>query len=311
MKPLLKWVGGKRQLLPLLRPFYPRTFGTFVEPFVGSGAVFFDLYGAGRLEGARAILIDSNPDLIGTYTMVRDAPDAVADALERLAAGHAAGGAQFYYEVRDQHFNPARAATAHKGTRYTPELAAMLLYLNRTGYNGLFRVNARGGYNVPAGRYIRPRIADRARVHAAAAALGAPGVELRLGSFDLVTELAAGGDFVYLDPPYAPLSATANFTNYTAPGFGAAEQATVQACAVTLASRGCQVLLSNSTAPLIASLYDGNPATAAAGLVAHRVPARRAINRHAAGRGPIEEYVISNIAPHRSSSSDGAAAKRG
>ena len=311
MKPLLKWVGGKRQLLPRLRPFYPQTFGTFIEPFLGSGAVFFDLYGAGRLAGARAILIDSNPDLIGTYTMVRDAPDAVADALERLASGHAAGGAQFYYEVRDQHFNPARAGAAPQGARYTPELAAMLLYLNRTGYNGLFRVNARGGYNVPAGRYVRPRIADRARVHAAAAALGAPGVELRLGSFDLVTHLAVAGDFVYLDPPYAPLSTTANFTSYTAPGFGAAAQATVQACAVTLATRGCQVLLSNSTAPLIASLYDGHPATAAAGLIAHRVPARRAINRQAAGRGPVEEYLISNIAPRSSASPEGTVAKRG
>src|SRR5262245_9953356 len=115
-KPLLKWAGGKRQLLPALRPHYPTSFGTYIEPFVGSGAVFFDLYGSGRLAGHDAVLIDANPDLVGCYEQVRDDPDRVADALDALAAGHARDGARHYYRVRDDRFNPLReAAPRHDG----------------------------------------------------------------------------------------------------------------------------------------------------------------------------------------------------
>ena len=184
VKPLLKWVGGKRQLLPALRRFYPREFGAYIEPFFGSGAVFFDLWERERLAGHRVLLIDSNPDLIGCYETVRDRPDAVASALEELAEGYARDGRAHYYVVRDVMFNPLRAERRMNGRiAYTPDLAAMLIYLNRTGFNGLFRVNSSGGFNVPAGRYERPRIAERARLERVAQALGAPGVELRCGSF--------------------------------------------------------------------------------------------------------------------------------
>lgn len=297
VKPLLKWVGGKRQLLPALRPFYPTVFGAYIEPFFGSGAVFFDLVAHGRLDGHRVMLIDSNPDLIGCYEAVRDTPDAVADELDRLADAHAAAGRAHYYAVRNERFNPLRASrrTADGGIAYSPELAAMLIYLNRTGFNGLFRVNASGAFNVPAGRYDRPRIADRERVHAVSAALGADGVTLRRGSFLEAATLAGADDFLYIDPPYAPLSETANFTAYTSPQFGTEEQQALQRMVIGLAHRGCHVLLSNSTAPVIADLYDVNDAARSAGLRALRVPARRAINSNAARRGPIDEYVITNI----------------
>jgi DNA adenine methylase len=295
--PLLKWVGGKRQLLPALRRFYPHDFGTYIEPFFGSGAVFFDLWEQGRLAGHPVMLIDSNPDLIGCYETVRDQPEAVALELESLATAHALDSRGCYYEVRDTRFNPQRAErrAADGHIFYTPALAAMLIYLNRTGFNGLFRVNASGAFNVPAGRYHRPRIADRARLLRVAEALAAPGVSLRWGSF-LEAAVASPNDFLYIDPPYAPVSQTASFTAYTSSRFGPLEQQALQRLVISLSQRGCQVLLSNSIAPTIAELYDRNAAAQDAGLRALRVPARRAINSNGARRGPVEEYVITNIA---------------
>jgi len=297
--PLLKWVGGKRQLLPHIRRFYPARFGAYLEPFVGSGAVFFDLWGSGRLAGHPIVLIDSNADLIGCYEMVRDRPDAVAAALEALAEGHAREGARHYYEVRDVQFNPLREAwRAPDGSiGYTPELAAMLIYLNRTGFNGLYRVNAAGRFNVPAGRYVRPRIADPERLARVARALAGPGVTLRHASFDSVLEVAVEGDFLYIDPPYAPLSRTSSFTSYTSARFADAEQERLQQVVIELARRGCQVVLSNSTAPAIAALYDGNAAAETAGLRAYRIAARRAVNSVGTRRGSVDEYLISNVTP--------------
>ncbi len=298
-RPFLKWAGGKRQLLPVLRAYYPSVIGGYHEPFLGSGAVFFDLWAHGRLGDARVSLSDENPDLVGCYLRVRDSADAVIAELERLARGHASGGASFYYDVRDGSFNPARAAWAAAGAvpgTYGPDLAAMLLYLNRTGYNGLFRLNRSGGYNVPAGRYTRPRIADPARIHAASAALSAPGVTITCASFDAVVGRAQRGDFVYFDPPYAPLGPTSNFRQYTARGFSDADQERLQALAVTLADQGVRVLLSNSSAESIERLYGGRSAISA-GFSMRRVPARRSINTRADRRGPIDELLVSNLAP--------------
>lgn len=295
--PLLKWVGGKRQLLPRIRPFYPPVFGTYFEPFFGSGAVFFDLWNAGHLRGRRAVLLDSNSDLIGCYEMVRNQTADVITALEALDVAHARGGRVHYYAVRDEQFNPQRAVRREADGRipYTAELAAMLIYLNRTGFNGLYRVNARGHFNVPAGRYARPHIADRRRVERVAAVLQDATVQLRRGIFSETLDLARPGDFVYFDPPYAPLSETARFTAYTAPGFGADDQRDLQQVIITLARRGCHVLSSNSTSDAISSLYERNTEAAAAGLKAHRVPARRSVNSVATRRGAIDEYLISNI----------------
>jgi DNA adenine methylase len=295
IRPLLKWAGGKRQLLPQLRRFYPAQFNRYIEPFFGSGAVYFDLRASGRLDGHDVLLVDSNPDLIGCYETVRAQPDEVAAELERLAAAHARGGDAQYYAVRDGQFNPARDRLRDGAGRiaYTPALAAMLIYLNRTGFNGLFRVNARGAFNVPAGRYPRPQIADRAKLERVAAALA--GAALRCGSFELVGDQAVPGDFVYFDPPYAPLSRTSAFTSYTAVRFDATDQKRLQQAAIDLARRGCHVLLSNSTAGEIAALYEKSPEARRAGLCVHRVPARRAINSNAARRGAVDEFLITNI----------------
>ena len=296
--PLLKWAGGKRQLLPAIRGFYPSAFNAYIEPFFGSGAVFFDLWSLGRLNGHRAVLIDSNPDLVGCYQMVTAHGEEVAATLDQLADNYARLGTSHYYEVRDGRFNPLREARrADDGSiSYTPELAAMLIYLNRTGFNGLFRVNAGGRFNVPAGRYVRPRIADRPRLQGAAAALGGRHVQLQWGTFADVRSIAKRGDFLYIDPPYAPLSATASFTSYTVPRFEAEDHVRLQKVVIELAHRGCQVLLSNSTADAIVVLYDGNQDAEQAGLRAYRVPARRAVNSVASRRGRVDEYLISNIA---------------
>jgi DNA adenine methylase len=297
IRPLLKWAGGKRQLLPQIRRFYPPAFGTYIEPFFGSGAVFFDLQGSGRLRDHDVVLIDSNADLIGCYETVRDAPEDVLRELDELATAHARGGSTEYYAVRDTRFNPLRDAgrTADGRISYTPQLAAMLIYLNRTGFNGLFRLNARGAFNVPAGRYERPKIADREKLMRVAATLADPRVRLRWGSFESVLEVADAGDFIYFDPPYAPVSRTANFTAYTAVRFDGEAQVRLQQVVIALARRGCHVIVSNSTADEIAALYERSREAHAAGLRATRVPARRAINSDAQRRGTVDEFLISNV----------------
>ncbi len=299
-RPILKWAGGKRQLLPQIRPFYPARFRTYFEPFVGSGAVFFDLHNRGHLEGRHAVLADCNPDLIGCLTAIRDQPEAVIEHLCRLAEERACDPRGHYYAVRDGRFNPLRERLALQDgellpERYTPALAAMLIYLNRTGYNGLFRLNGRGAFNVPFGRYANPTICDAPNLRRVSRALARCHAGLHHRDFERVLDEAQAGDFVYLDPPYAPLSRTAAFTTYTPGGFGEHHQERLQQVVLELARRGCWVLLSNSTAPIITRLYDGNAEAARAGLRACRVPARRSINSDAASRGLVEEYLITNI----------------
>jgi DNA adenine methylase len=290
-RPLLKWAGGKRQLLPALRQHYPASFGRYIEPFLGSGAVFFDLLSAGRLDGRAVRLADSNPDLIGCYRAVRDEPEAVIAALAELEHEHRARGSECYYEVRDRRFNPARALRSK--TPYEPDLAAMFIYLNRTGFNGLFRLNRNGGFNVPVGRYADPKICDGDHVRSIARALSAPGVSLECLPFEKSLTDAHEGDFIYCDPPYAPLSKTAHFAHYTAGGFGDADHRRLLAALVAGVRRGAKVLLSNSSAPAMAKAY-GASAVQEAGLEVRRVPARRAINSRASLRGPVQELILTN-----------------
>lgn len=301
VRPLLKWAGGKRQLLPELRRFYPDGFDRYVEPFVGSAAVFLDLHNRGLLRGRGVLLADSNPDVIGCYRAVRDAVDEVIAELAALARAHPRRGRELFYEVRDGRFNPLRRAVLGGGPRrrYPPVLAAMLIYLNRTGYNGLYRLNSRGDFNVPAGRYASPRICDEGNLRRVSRALGGRGVSIATSGFEAALAQAGPGDFVYVDPPYAPVSPTARFTAYTAGGFGPDDQARLRDLVVDLARRGGRVLLSNSTAPEIHRLYVEDAGARAAGLRAFTVPARRAINSRGSARGPVLEYLITNIDPAR------------
>ena len=303
VRPFLKWAGGKRQLLPRLREFYPERFGAYHEPFLGSGAVFFDLAGAGRLGNGGIRLSDVNSDLVGCWLQLRDNAAAVVEHLRVLEADHQAAPSDHYYRVRDR-FNPAREeimnGTGPRAESYGADLAAMFIYLNRTGYNGLFRLNSRGLFNVPCGRYKNPRICDEDNLRRVSATLLDLSATVEHVSFRSVPDAVSEGDFIYFDPPYAPLSTTAQFTSYTSDGFDGEDQQCLQQVVIELAARGCHVLLSNSTAPEIAALYDGNPAAQRVGLVAHTVPARRAINSNASRRGDVQEYVITNL-PRRMS----------
>jgi DNA adenine methylase len=298
VRPILKWAGGKRQLLPTLRRYYPAGFTRYVEPFLGSGAVFLDCHNQGLLDSCEVQLSDINADVIGCYRMVRDDVEAVIRALGDLEAGHRVDGARHFYAVRDEQFNALRRdvhASADPARAYTPSLAAMLIYLNRTGYNGLFRLNSRGGFNVPVGRYARVTICDAPNLRRLAEALRRPRLTVEVRRFEGALGEGRPGDFVYLDPPYAPVSRTSHFTSYTASRFGPDEQARLQQAVVRLARLGASVLLSNSVAPDIRRLYADNVEARSAGLRARTVEARRAINSRASRRGAVREYLITNI----------------
>ena len=295
--PVLKWAGGKRQLLQQLRRFFPARVARYHEPFLGSGAVFFDLCASGRLAPASARLSDDNADLIGTYLRLRDATEDLIDQLRGLAQGYERDGRVHYYRVRDEQFNPGRKVWLDEGgdaERYPVALAAMLLYLNRTGYNGLFRLNASGEFNVPAGRYQAPRIVNVDRITTAAKVLSSATITRERFSSALAE--VRSGDVVYLDPPYAPLSRTANFRSYTAGGFSEEDQRRLRDEAARLAALGASVILSNSTAAEVLALYD-NAATRKTGLRCYRVRARRAINTNAARRGLVDELLVTNLHP--------------
>ncbi len=260
--------------------------------------MFLDCHNQGLLDGRDVRLSDINADVIGCYRMVRDAVEAVIDALEDLDAGYQRGGARHFYAVRDLQFNTIRRdvlASADPARAYTPTLAAMLIYLNRTGYNGLFRLNSRGGYNVPAGRYNKVTICDAPNLRRLSSALRRPGLTVEVRRFDEALADGRPDDFVYLDPPYAPVSRTSHFTSYTAARFGQDEQQRLQQAVVRLAGLGARVLLSNSVAPDIRRLYADNGEAKAVGLKARTVAARRAINSRASRRGAVREYLITNI----------------
>lgn len=284
----------------MLRRFYPAVHGRYHEPFLGSGAVFFDLASSHRLTDG-ATLADDNIDLVACYRYVARSVEALIAVLEQMALEHRAGGREFYLRVRDDRFNPMRAAWRARGgilDDYPIELAAMLLYLNRTGYNGLFRLNASGVFNVPPGRYDSPRVVNPALLRRAAQILGGQAVRIDHAPFTQVLEAAQPGDFVYLDPPYSPMSKTANFRAYTSRGFTAEQQTTLQRVVVALAARGVHVLLSNSVAPEITELYEGNADVLHAGLTTYRFPARRAVNSRPDRRGTVDELLVSNVVPH-------------
>jgi DNA adenine methylase len=305
VRPLLKWAGGKRQLIPALEAYYPSTFERYLEPFVGSGAVFFHLASTGVLDGRAVTLSDVNADLIGCYRAVRDETNAVIKALQALEREHRRHGDDCYYDVRDRRFNPRRAALATGDTDlvtagYAPELAAMLIFLNRTGFNGLFRLNRLGEFNVPAGRYHEPRICDPEHIHAVADVLRRPRVSIEHRGFEEAILEAGKGDFVYCDPPYAPLSRTSSFANYTAAGFGTLDQQHLLRSIVGACRRGARVLMSNSSAPEIEDAYQARAARQVK-ISVHRIPARRSINSRGSSRGPVDELIITNVpGPRRS-----------
>lgn len=272
-EPFLKWAGGKKQLLQQFERFFPGHFQRYYEPFIGSGAVFF------HLRPRAATLNDANPNLVAAYRHIQARLDDLLPLLATLR--------------RDYHaLSPIQqqAAYYHMRTRYNQlptgalEKTALLIVLNKTGYNGLYRENSRGRYNVPSGRYTNPKMFCEANLRAVAHALR--GVLLLSLPFSEAVERARSGDFVYFDPPYMPRSKTASFTSYTRYAFGPDRQVALAEVARCLARRGVRVMVSNSDTDFIRALY--------ADFYLHEVRARRAINSKPHARGRIGELVLTS-----------------
>ena len=272
-KPFVKWVGGKRQLLRQFRElglYPPEDFNpitnTYYEPFVGGGAVFFDLL------PKNAELSDLNNELVITYNVIKNNVDELIQSLQKHIYDK-----EYYLEVRAKKIDDLSDV----------EVASRFIFLNRTGFNGLYRVNKSGQFNVPFGRYNNPVICDEDNLRRVSNAL--QDVTITHQDYKNVLKTAKSGDFIYLDPPYYPINATSSFTSYTAEGFLEKEQTELRDTFVKLHEKGCFVMLSNSDTPFINDLYSGLD-----GITINRITAGRAINSKGSGRGKITEVLVTN-----------------
>jgi DNA adenine methylase len=269
LEPVVKWAGGKRKLLPELVARMPAAYGRYYEPFAGGAALYL------HIEPEHAVLADTNADLINVYSDVAQRTDALIADLAWHASKHSE---TFYYEVRE------RWNTGYYDPPNTNRAAAFL-YLNKTCFNGLWRVNADGEFNTPIGDYANPKILNEAELRAAAPAFAR--ATLRTSDFRQTVRGAVAGDFVYFDPPYIPASPTASFTAYTTDGFGEAQQLVLARTALELAVRGVQVMLSNSDTEMAWSLYGNLP-----NFQIDRVSRSGAISSNTTGRGRVSELII-------------------
>ena len=261
-------------MLSRMIPLVPN-FRNYFEPFLGGGALFFEL--ASSRAPFRAFLSDSNAQLINVYTAVRDHVEELITLLRRHQDRYARSPAKNYYRMRDEWEN-----------ELTLSQAARLIALNRTCYNGLFRVNSKGRFNVPIGRYSNPSICNPDRLRAACNTLSRTSARIEINDFEEGLRNVSRGDFVYLDPPFDPLSKTSNFVGYTESGFGIEDQRRVSRVFEKLDSLGCRVLLSNSDTPLVRELYS----EFTKGTVVHS--SLRAINCEGSKRTDSEELLIAN-----------------
>ena len=267
-KPFLKWVGGKRQLLSQIIPLIPPETARLVEAFAGGAAVFFGT------QFKTAILNDVNPELINCYYMLQQEPDLLIKNLKSYRYDK-----DLFYQVRGWDRQPNWTA------KYSEiERAARFIFLNRTGFNGMFRVNAKGQFNVPFGKYTNPTICDEQGLIEASKLLQK--AELRISDFDQVLQSCVSGDFVYLDPPYIPISASSNFTTYANQGFDMDAQYRLAQAVKKLSQRNIAFALSNSFCTEVEHLYSSFRLI--------EVQAGRSINAHAHKRGAVKEYIVTN-----------------
>ena len=272
-KPFVKWVGGKRQLLKQFRDlglYPPENFdpitNTYFEPFVGGGAVFFDLL------PETACLSDLNNELVVTYNVIKNDVENLIKSLKKHKLDK-----EYFLKIRAQ--NPEKLSDLNTASRF--------IYLNRTCFNGMYRVNSKGGFNVPFGKYTNPLICDESNLRKASKAL--KNVEIKKQDYKEVLKKTKKGDFVYFDPPYYPVSKTASFTSYTSESFLEKEQIELRDTFIELHKRGCFVMLSNSDTPFINKIYSEPK-----GLRITKVQAGRAINSDASKRGKITEVLVTN-----------------
>ncbi|EZQ10603.1 DNA methyltransferase [Candidatus Acidianus copahuensis] len=270
VEPILKWAGGKRQLIPFFIDLLPESFEVYYEPFVGGGALLTSLYNMGLIR--KAVISDTNADLINLYKLIKEKPNELIEEINRLNPKNTA---DFYYRARKE-FNSIKEFNSRKG--------ALLIYLNRHCYNGLWRVNSRGEFNVPFGRYKNPSMPSKEKILAFHTMLSL--VDIRNEDFEYAVKDARRGDFVYFDPPYFPVSETANFTSYVVDGFSYSDQVRLSRVMKELDRRGVQVMLSNSDVKEIRDLYSE--------FKIYSVEANRFINSDPNKRKGIREIIVLN-----------------
>jgi DNA adenine methylase len=266
--PIIKWAGGKTKLLPEITKRIPSSYKRYFEPFMGGAAVFFNV------APENAVLNDWNRDLVNMYRCVAWNVEGVIRRLRKHRQMHCEA---YYYQMRELWNEDGR-------TWGNVDRAAAFIYLNKTCFNGLWRVNKKGKFNVPAGRYKSPQIFDPDNMRNAGKLLRR--TELRTGDYRDAVAGAGAGDFVYFDPPYQPVNTTAKFTSYTEADFGEDNQLELAALARQLSDRGCYVMLSNSDTPFIRKIYKG--------FKIETVKCPRAINSKASSRGKVDEVLITN-----------------
>ncbi len=271
VKPFLKWAGGKRQIVPLIENNLPKNYNyqTYYEPFIGGGALLF------TLQPKKAVINDSNAELINCYTVVRNSVDELIDNLKIHKNNE-----DYYYGIRDWDREESFQ------DRTPVERASRIIFLNKTCYNGLFRVNSQGQFNVPFGKYKNPNILDLAVLKAVSKYLNDNQITIFNLDFQDVLKDAKKGDFVYLDPPYDPVSDTASFTGYDVNGFNKDEQIRLKETFDNLDKRGCKLLLSNAYTNFIIDLYKDYKQI--------KISAIRAINSNAKKRGKVDEILVKN-----------------
>lgn len=264
-RPFLKWAGGKSRLIPQYLPYFSKQFTNYYEPFLGGGAVFF------HLQPQSAVLTDINADLINTYCCVRDRVEELIAYLKKHESRH---DKDYYYDVRSY----------PQGTDI--ERAARLIYLNKTCFNGLYRENSKGEFNVPMGRYKNPMICNADLLRAVSVVLKSATIEKRHFE-DVLNYAKSSEDFVYFDPPYFPINNTSYFTSYSRDSFTQDDQVRLKEVFAQLASQGVKVLLSNSDCEFIRELYSE--------FNIKPISASRSINSNAKNRGKIREVLISSF----------------
>lgn len=274
-QPFIKWVGGKRGLLSQIIPLIPKEFNNYFEPFVGGGAMFFELYSLGLLKSKNVYLFDINSELINAYNVVKNNPVELIENLNKFKKKHSK---EFYYEIRalDREENFLKKSDIFRATRF--------IYLNKTCFNGLYRVNSKGYHNVPIGSYKNPNICDELVIYNASEALQ-NAIILNTSYKDVMLH-ASKNDFIYFDPPYYPLTVTSSFTSYSEFEFLDKEQKELFDVFEELDKKECKVVQSNSDTDFIKDLYQE--------FSLDNMQANRFINSKSSGRGKISELLIRN-----------------
>ena len=273
-KPFVKWAGGKRQIIPTLSKYFPKNYGTYFEPFLGGGAVLFHLLSENPNQ--KCSVSDLNSDLVLAYVTIRDRVDELISSLKKHSKNYFNDKNAYYYKIRENE------------SKCQIEKTSRLIFLNRTCFNGLYRVNSRGKFNVPLGRYSNPNIVNEENLRVISRVLQSRKISIRCRDFSSILEDVKKGDFVYFDPPYQPVSKTANFTSYTNRDFNLEDLERLAELCNNLDSRGCNVVLSNSNTEEVKSMFDKS-------WKIKEIEVNRAINSDSKKRTGHSELVIKNF----------------